>query len=679
MTTTNPTIAADALPDIGFDEQALAIWGEHGENAHTTSFGTIATTAVTRAIGFVDGSGIVERMNHLYDTYRVGLRGNRARAGRPPEMDFRQLMILLFISVLDGRPPLTVSLEGVLKRICETDLHRMGLTIDDAIRPGLYDRINRTIHRFVDCVDPFPSDRGKRPTWEEHTDLLERERAEPESVQTMVNRLDWFAEGLLEATWLTLPAVVRARWTGNLAVDGTHLAGPKNGNKPTLEYVSIDRDTGYWSRGGDHSVDDYNVQEQHVNGYEATLAITAPNLPHNAKEPAEFPLLALGMTLHKPAHTTTIAGAKVTASIHRRGHPAGIWLGDGLLFPLAAADNLQKPVRAMGYQFASDLPDSALGRNDSHRGANLVEGTWYCPAMPTYLEDATTSYRAALKAASRITDPEKRQKARRDAYDRWLEDQEERAEYAMKLRETTIQSGHKIPYACPAGITLNCPVKNRKLEEHDEKRAKVTGVPAKPRPKPRRADGSPLTLIPTKFLPKRDLEVCCNIKSTAFDPEAGIKYQQAYPYGSELQRKAYDLRATIEGFNGYAKRSTVVGLEEADKRLIRGYAGQYFLIAVLLAGANLQKAQGFLTKYGDRPTPKGPTPKPGQRDRRLAWPKKPVVATCVGAYQHLLPAVPNIDVTPDMLNRHRELATTRYKRPKSRARLTLVEPLPDDA
>jgi hypothetical protein len=366
---------------------------------------------------------------------------------------------------------------------------------------------------------------------------------------------------------------------------------------------------------------------------------------------------------------------KATASVHRRGHPAGFWLGDGLLFPHARPENLQGPLRAMGYQFASDLPDDYLGQQTSHQGALMVEGAWMCCATPTTLIDATKTFRAEIAAINqrgktKELNAAEVELARREKFDTWQSRLEQRQNYALKQRERTIEPGGRIPFACPAGITLKCAVKEKILAEHDKEVAAKTGAPVKHRPPARKPNGDPLLPIPAKNLPLRPLTICKNIKSTSFDPDAGVRFEQLFTYGLEEQRAAYDLRAVVEGFNGYSKSSVHEGLGLAERRLIRGHAGQYFLVSLLVAAANLRKIQSFLDKWGAEPydvDAKGPNgkrlPRPdGKKHVPTALPKRQVKPNAVGAYAHHLPADPSLELASDMLDRHRERADKRNTR-----------------
>jgi hypothetical protein len=74
-------------------------------------------------------------------------------------------------------------------------------------------------------------------------------------------------------------------------------------------------------------------------------------------------------------------GARVLASAAARGHKAG-WPGYDRAYTAALPGRFQLPARALGYRPVMDYRIDQLGIQASTGGAILVEGTWYCPALP---------------------------------------------------------------------------------------------------------------------------------------------------------------------------------------------------------------------------------------------------------------------------------------------------------
>ena len=94
----------------------------------------------------------------------------------------------------------------------------------------------------------------------------------------------------------------------------------------------------------------------------------------------------------RPGEDPGGTGARVLASIAARGHKAG-WPGYDRAYTQALPERFHLPARALGYQPVMDYRDDQLGIQANTGGAILVEGTWYCPALPEPLITATTRLR----------------------------------------------------------------------------------------------------------------------------------------------------------------------------------------------------------------------------------------------------------------------------------------------
>jgi hypothetical protein len=78
--------------------------------------------------------------------------------------------------------------------------------------------------------------------------------------------------------------------------------------------------------------------------------------------------------------------------VRDRGHPAG-YLAADRAYSSAKPEDFQLPALALGYSPVYDYRIDQLGVKDSHQGFVLVEGAFYCPAIPKALVDATVDYR----------------------------------------------------------------------------------------------------------------------------------------------------------------------------------------------------------------------------------------------------------------------------------------------
>ena len=147
------------------------------------------------------------------------------------------------------------------------------------------------------------------------------------------------------------------------------------------------------------------------------------------------------------------------------------------------------------------------------QGAVLVEGSWYCPALPEPLITAT----AGLRAKTIV----------RDTYTAHIA---ARSPYQLKHKDGPDADGYQ-RLSCPAlgaHPGLICPLRQTSLSPRDG-RAKVLQPPHDP---PR----------------------LCRQTAITIAPDIGARHRQDLPYGSPAWHKCYaTLRNTIEGLNGYAK------------------------------------------------------------------------------------------------------------------------------
>jgi hypothetical protein len=226
---------------------------------------------------------------------------------------------------------------------------------------------------------------------------------------------------------------------------------------------------------------------------------------------------------------------------HRFSAPTG-WLGYDRAYTAAVPGRFQLPARALGYRPVIDYRTDQLGIQAGTGGAILVEGTWYCPALPGPLITATTRLRGHA-----IT---------RDLYTQQIT---ARACYQLKRKEGPDADGYQ---------RLTCPLRQASTSPRDG-RPKVLQPPAEP---PR----------------------ICTQTAITIAPDTGARYRQDLPYGSPAWHQTYaTLRNTIEGLNGYAKDPARQALAQPGRRRVRGIAAQSLFTALLLTAANIRKIRAW--------------------------------------------------------------------------------------
>ena len=217
---------------------------------------------------------------------------------------------------------------------------------------------------------------------------------------------------------------------------------------------------------------------------------------------------------HGPARRRPGRHRRARADLGRRPRTqARLGLGYDRAYTQALPERFHLPARALGYQPVMDYRDDQLGIQANTGGAILVEGTWYCPALPEPLITATTRVRGHA-----IT---------RDLYHQQIT---ARACYQLKHKDRPDADGYQ---------RLSCPA----LGTHPGLICPLRGTSLSPR------DGLPKALQPPREPPR-----LCRQATITIAPGVGARYRQDLPYGSPAgHARAATLRNTIEGLNGLVK------------------------------------------------------------------------------------------------------------------------------
>ncbi len=254
----------------------------------------------------------------------------------------------------------------------------------------------------------------------------------------------------------------------------------------------------------------------------------------------------------RPGEDPGGTGARVLASVAARGRKPG-WPGYDRACTQALPERFHLPARALGYQPVMDYRADQPGIQANTGGAILVEGTWYCPALPEPLITATTGLRDHA-----IT---------RDLYDHQIT---ARAAYQLKRKDGPDADGYQ-RLSCPAAGKhpgLTCPLRQASLTPRDG-RAKVLQPPPEP-------------------------PGICRQTAITIAPDIGARYRQDLPYGTPAWHARYaTLRNTIEGLNGLIKDTAHEALAAPARRRVRGIAACSLFTALLLMAANIRKIRAW--------------------------------------------------------------------------------------
>jgi hypothetical protein len=473
--------------------------------------------------------------------------------GRPRPLPVRAVLTALLCLALDDRPLfITDATRLLFQQLSQTSRRLLGVpgtaTTERAFLAA-YRRVRYCFGAICSVMDPSALPKNRRLT---EQDLKARTRPmTPGQAEAARGRLDAVLTALIEASISALAGDELRAYDGCTGLDATPVPLFSRGPSRRTGLCASDPDGGWYVREGDHREreDDKGKPLRKIAwALEATIATMAR--PPGA--PPAHPDLAVGLALARPGEDPGGTGARVLASVAARGHKPG-WLGYDRAYTAALPERFQLPARALGYRPVMDYRIDQLGIQASTGGAILVEGSWYCPALPGPLITATTGLRDHA-----IT---------RDLYDQQIT---ARACYQLKRKDGPDADGYR-RLSCPAAghrPRLICPLRQASTSPRDG-RPKVLQPPAEP---PR----------------------ICTQTAITIAPDIGARYRQDLPYGSPAWHKTYaTLRNTIEGLNGYAKDPAHQALAQPARRRVRGIAAQSLFTALLLMAANIRKIRAW--------------------------------------------------------------------------------------
>ena len=564
---------------------------------------------VARFGAIVDRSGVLDLLTTWREEDRAAA-GKTNTGGRPRYISDRTMLIAFLVVATSNSPLHITRVAGLICAEHTTDTAREALglpTSAEAERVGdaydkqytrWYHRAHNALHRILDVVDLFPDTPTKRRlTHKELADILDnRDEA---LVLKRRGRATEFFNRLVWASYEELPEKYRENWKGDVTVDGTLLKGAYTGTRklragddPNLVRTSSEPDAAWYVRDGDHKATDKalkNAKSEAHWGYEATVIAGVIRDGGAYKQPH----LIMGISLDKPGHH--IAERAIDAMRHviaDADAPRGTFVGDRAYLYGAHQDKLQLPLLRAGYDLLGDYRDDHVGKHTHHEGMTMVDGHWYCPAMPKTLMDATADFRKGNITA-----------------EQYREAIETRNKYLM--RELAANNGVSRKMVCPGrkeGKTLNCPfVQARERRDAQAKRL------------PHVIEAQ----IDTRFNGERH-KCCTNKASISIPLKVGAKFvQTSHPYKTEAWQRDYGtFRNVIETRNDLLKNggANSAGIGDHKRRLVRGFTAAWFFTAIGSMVVNIKLIDGFLFRVAHdiaSPTPPPPEPDTPRGRRRV--------------------------------------------------------------
>lgn len=507
------------------------------------------------ALAIVDASGVVPKLAEKRGSDKA--RKGTGPGGRPETVNARAVLVLMLMCQMAFQPCELKAMAEEALLLSDSQRRTLGIA-DDITGETAYNRLRNAFHRICDCTDPFPikpamgGDRRTRMTKAQFRRVkANRDRAEQK------RNLDFLTEivnDLVQVAWEMLPRDVRRSKRVDLSVDGTSY--PAYGQHPPASRSPLapsEPDAAWHGRTGNHK--GHEGTEVDFFGFEAHLATTVNTDP---KQP--IPALVIGVALDQPGFRVTKNTLTAVLATHRLKIGRGTVIADRGVLPKARPKELQLPLRALGHDLCFDYQSNQLGIKAHHGGAILVDGTWYCPQMPTELIEASID-----AGANRIDG---------ETYQSRIH---ERRRYEMRYKQLPDNDG-AWRFMCPA--------------EGPSARA---WCPAKPGPLKGR---SGKTHIPVA--PDTPGEICTN-HSVTFYPDAGAKYAQMLPYKTPEWQALYGKRNNAENTNSNFKDPSKEAGGEGRRRRVRGFTAQFFFLAGLIVSANLRKLQLYTDEQSAKP------------------------------------------------------------------------------
>jgi hypothetical protein len=391
-------------------------------------------------------------------------------------------------------------------------------------------------------------------------DALAAELSEAE-VALRRARLESVVNDLIEASVKVCSADELAGFDGSVGLDATVAPLFSRGPSTRAGLSASDPDGGWYVREGDHR-DVIGPKGKKLRKLFWANEVTIVTMGRPPGALATHPNLVLAACLTRPGEDPGGTAVRLLASVRARGYRAGR-LGADRGYSQARPERFHLPVRALGYSLVMDYKETEFGRGANSGGAVMVEGAFYCPAMPTDLVAASAERRTGV-----IDEPT--YAARIEARRSWR----------LVRKEGPDDDGYE-RFACPA----------QGAHPHLCCALRPASVPL--------ALGKIPVLDPPADPPK-----VCTQSAVTIAPDIGARHRQDLAFGSAEWAQVYaTYRNTIEGTNGYVKDPAHESLQSPGRRRVRGIAAQSLFVSLLLMAANFRKIAAFrdLVEAGEGP------------------------------------------------------------------------------
>lgn len=533
------------------------------------SVGTIPDDMVTDAVQAVTMTKVGTAS--LPEFVQARLDSPKSKPGRPPMIPVTALLVAALLCAVDLREVSGVQMALTLyRRISPAARDSLGLPREAITLPPpgparrrwrktRSRRAQRAFERLRHVFNPSPYPTGQSMTWAE---LDQRKRVLTlEEEHELQQALDLLTTSIQSICWQYLPHGNRRMYDGSACIDATPLKLFARGRSVHDERTSTDPDGGYYVRTGDHDGEQQVRKAFYALDVHLMVGVDVRN-----PDRQYLPGLPLAMSAGRPGADPAGAARRMTSVLTALAHAPGYLAGDNL-YTLADPATFQQPIRELGWDLVLPYPSGHTGRQGSVAGAPLVDGHWYCPAMPEALVAATDHVRH--KTIDQAT------------YEARVA---ERRTFELRPKEA-LKPGQPERWSCPAAganPTAKCHLKAS--SEQTRSTSLINGQRIDLRPR----------ITPDADLQEQPPKVCRQ-QTITIQPTDGGKYRQNLRFGSpEHSRIYFLLRETQEGLHGFAKDDAKEALGAATRRRARGLAANSIIASILLTAAGIRKVRAFM-------------------------------------------------------------------------------------
>jgi hypothetical protein len=485
----------------------------------------------------VDSSRVAEELEALL----------QHRTGRRRAIPLRALLVALFLLGLDER---ALHLKAATKLLfCQLPAHlrsRLGIVGQASTARAFlarYRQVRYLFHLMLSVMDP--SLEVKNHVMGQSAAMKKRRRLTEAEITERRALLEAVVAKLVQASVEVLHDSEMGAYDGSVGLDATPVPLYSRGPSKGAGTTASDPDGAWYVRDGDHREID-GSSEKKIRKIHWALEATIAVMGRPPGSVPAYPNLILGIVLGRPGADPAGTGMRLLTSVRHRGHKAG-YLGADRGYTQCLPEHFHLPARALGYSVVMDYKANDLGMQANSSGAVMVDGSFFCPAMPAALVTASADHRAGL------IDEATRQ-GRVAA----------RAAWRLVRKEGPDKDGYE-RLACPA------------LGDHPKLCC------------PLRPSDKGLGKIPVLFPPASPPKLCCQ-SAVTIAPDVGGRFRQDLAFGTEEWARTYAAyRNTIEGLNGFMKDGAHEALKAPDRRRVRGIAAQSLFCAILAMAANIRR------------------------------------------------------------------------------------------